>query len=148
MAATEKGTILCVDDDRDVLDSIAAILESEGYKTVCAGNGIDGLELFEQHKKELWGVLTDARMPKMDGLELARRIRESGSGMPIMLVTAYMTKGIFGRKRGESVTVEDYHDAGINAHIEKPFNQDDLLRAVEITFDAYGRKHSPPKNPS
>jgi len=137
MAQTKKGVILCVDDDPDVLNSIVTVLQSEGYKTVCAENGVVGLEMFEKNKKKLWGILTDARMPKMNGLEFASKVRETGADVPIVLVTAYMARqSITGTDQG--ITVKEYHDAGINAHMEKPFRLDDLLHAVEITFDPYG----------
>lgn len=135
--AKKKGVILCVDDDPDVLNSIVTVLQSEGYKTITGENGVVGLELFEKHKKKLWGILTDARMPRMNGLEFARKIRETGADIPIVLVTAYMAKqSVTGSDEG--ITIKEYHDAGINAHMEKPFRLDDLLHAVEITFDPYG----------
>lgn len=139
MVDIDKGLIMCVDDDPDVLGSIATVLKSEGYKTVCAENGVVGLEMFDKHKRKLWGIFTDARMPKMNGLEFARKVRETGSDVPIVLVTAYMAKQSLNREQ-EGITVKDYHDAGINAHMEKPFRLDDLLHAVEITFTPYGRK--------
>lgn len=144
MRRIKKGVILCVDDDSDVLDLTVTVLESEGYKTVCAEDGIAGFELFEKHKKKLWGILTDAHMPRMNGLDFARKVRESGSDVPIMLVTAYMTRGSL-TEDDDGVTVEDYHAAGINAHIEKPFSTVDLLHAIEIMFDSYGRKRSAKK---
>ena len=137
MAQAKKGVILCVDDDPDVLNSIVTVLQTEGYKTVCGENGIVGLELFEKHKKKLWGILTDARMPKMNGLEFAQKVRETGSDIPIVLVTAYMAKRS-DADTSPGITIKEYHDAGINAHMEKPFRLDDLIHAVEITFDPYG----------
>ena len=132
--------ILCVDDDEDVRESLAAILETQGYKTIRAANGLEGLAQFKIHENKLWGILTDAKMPEMDGLDFAVKVRETGAQIPIILVTAYLAKTP-GEKGSDSVTVKQYHDIGINGHIEKPFEFDDLLAAVKLTFDPYAEKH-------
>ena len=129
----EKKLILCIDDDEGVLDSIMTILDASNYKSVGGRNGEEGFELFKKHEDDLIGVLVDARMPVMNGLDFARKVRETGSLIPIVLVTAYLA----GKVRGDStnaVTVKQYIDAGINAHIEKPFSLDDILLAIKVTF--------------
>jgi CheY-like chemotaxis protein len=133
MTDTEKGLILCIDDEPDVLNAVSTVLQSGDYETVCGENGLVGLELFEKNKDKLIGIVSDARMPKMGGLEFARKVRESGSQIPILLVTAYMAStGNADDEQG--VTVKQYHDAGINAHLEKPFRAEDLLGAAEMVF--------------
>lgn len=135
MTDTEKGLILCIDDEPDVLHAVSTVLQSGDYETVCGENGLVGLELFEKHKDKLIGIISDARMPQMDGLEFARKVRESGSRTPILLVTAYMANG-GNTDEDQGVTVKQYHDAGINAHLEKPFKAEELIDAVKLIFGA------------
>ena len=135
-----KGPILCVDDDPDVLKSIETILSTEGYATLKGNDGQEGLEVFQENRKKLWGIFVDAKMPRMNGLDLAKEVRKADPKLPIILVTAYLA-GKNSPAADENITVKQYHDAGINGHIEKPFSLDNLMEAVHISFDTYAEKH-------
>ncbi|MCK5851030.1 MAG: response regulator [Kiritimatiellae bacterium] len=129
----KKNLILCIDDDADVLDSIRTILATSNYESIGGRDGAEGFELFKKHEHDLIGVLVDARMPVMNGLDFAEKVRETGSHIPIVLVTAYLAGKIQGND-SNGVTVKQYVDAGVNAHIEKPFSVDDILQAIKMTF--------------
>ncbi|MBI3534794.1 MAG: response regulator, partial [Deltaproteobacteria bacterium] len=85
--------ILLVDDDLQSLESTQRILEFSGYAVVTASNGQVALEqLRPTHEKPLSNfdvVLTDVRMPKLDGLELLKALSVCQSKVPVILMTAY-----------------------------------------------------------
>ena len=81
--ANEK--ILVVDDDANICELLRLYLTKEGYQVTTAGDGEEGLEKFNQIKPDM--VLLDVMMPRMDGLEVCRRIRKAGN-TPVMMLTA------------------------------------------------------------
>ncbi|MEH2347945.1 MAG: hybrid sensor histidine kinase/response regulator [Nostoc sp.] len=111
--------ILAVDDIRDNLILVQAILESEGYEIDLASDGIKALRQVEQSPPDL--ILLDVMMPGMDGYEVTRRIRQNPalSYIPILLITAFH----------ESSVVEGL-DVGADDFIRKPFDTDELLARV------------------
>ena len=80
-----SATLLLIDDDEVVRASIAAYLEDSGFNILLAGNGTQGLEVFERERPDL--VICDLRMPQIDGLELIRRINALDVPTPIIVVS-------------------------------------------------------------
>ncbi|MCW5316741.1 response regulator [Nostoc sp. KVJ3] len=111
--------ILAVDDIRDNLILVQAILESEGYEIDLVSDGIKALQQVEKSPPDL--ILLDVMMPGIDGYEVTRRIRKNPaiSYIPILLITAFH----------ESSVVEGL-DAGADDFIRKPFDTDELLARV------------------
>ena len=81
--ANEK--ILVVDDDVNICELLRLYLTKEGYQVTIANDGEEGLDKFNQVKPDM--VLLDVMMPRMDGLEVCRRIRKLGN-TPVMMLTA------------------------------------------------------------
>ena len=79
-------TVLIVDDEPDTLELVKLVLESAGFKTVSAANGIEALKEVDVSKPDL--VLLDIMMPDMDGWEVFRKIKEKYSTLPIAILTA------------------------------------------------------------
>jgi DNA-binding response OmpR family regulator len=109
--------ILVIDDDPGILSTVTDILEFEGYSVVQAGNGAEGLALMERVQPSL--ILLDMRMPVLDGWGFARRLRERGSGPPIVVMTAVQDA----RRWAQEI--------GAAGYVAKPFEVDDLLATVE-----------------
>lgn len=80
-----SATLLIIDDDEVVRESLAAYLEDSSFKVLQATNGLQGLQIFESEQPDL--VICDLRMPQIDGLELIRRIRETASETPIIVLS-------------------------------------------------------------
>ena len=81
------STILIVEDDPHVADLIQQGLKEDGYKTWHTIDGIAGMELLQKHKIDL--VILDILLPKMNGLEVCRKIKTEGyAHLPIMMLTA------------------------------------------------------------
>jgi CheY-like chemotaxis protein len=84
-AGVLSGHILLVDDNVNGLAARKTVLEELGHRIVTAGTGADALEQFARHNFDL--VVTDYRMPRMDGLELIARLREHRPDLPIVLIS-------------------------------------------------------------
>ena len=84
-----KNKILIVDDEKNIREGLAASLEMDGYKTFCAANGDEGWKLFCKGNTDL--VITDMRMPGIDGIELMRRILAENPGFPVIILTGHGT---------------------------------------------------------
>lgn len=110
--------ILIVDDEPAVREALQRSLAFEGYGTEVAVDGLDALEKSAAYRPEL--IVLDIQMPRMDGLTAARRIRASGSTVPILMLTARDTVG-------DRVTGLD---AGADDYLVKPFELDELFARV------------------
>jgi urea transport system substrate-binding protein len=111
------GTVLVVDDDTSILDTVAAILSNEGYDVVSAASGQEALDAVAQKQPLL--ILLDMRMPIMDGWAVSRALRAQGSSVPIVVMTAAESA-----KRWAD-------EVGADGYLAKPFGLDDLLAIVE-----------------
>ena len=108
------GTILVIDDDREMRVSLDHLLQSAGYETVVVKNGSDGLDALRNHQPDV--VLSDVRMPEMDGLEFQRKAREI-SHVPVVLITAH----------GDIPMGVNALPDGAYSFVEKPFEPRRLL---------------------
>ena len=111
--------ILVVDDERAVRESLRRALELEGYEIELAGDGNEALYRLES-SEEPDAMILDVLMPGLDGLEVCRRIRGSGSRLPVLMLTA-------------RTEVEDRVaglDAGADDYVTKPFALEELLARV------------------
>ncbi|MFH9723257.1 response regulator transcription factor [Streptomyces sp. NPDC017254] len=114
----EAERILIVDDEPAVREALRRSLAFEGYGTQDAVDGLDALSRMESYAPDL--VVLDVQMPRMDGLTAARRIRASGSTVPILMLTARDTVG-------DRVTGLD---AGADDYLVKPFELDELFARI------------------
>ncbi len=131
MANSEvKGNILVVDDEAQITRVLKTTLSSQGYGIRSASDGEEALQLMKDWTPDL--VVTDLRMPNMDGLELCRRIRTE-SHIPIIVLSV---------KGEEKIKVEAL-DAGADDYITKPFSINELLARVRAAL----RRASTPQHP-
>lgn len=113
-----KGKILVIDDEDIVRTSCSRTLCPEGYEVSLAKNGAEGLKMAGEDKFDL--VLTDLKMPDMDGIEVLRSIREKCPETQVIIVTGYQTVD----------TSVKAVKLGACDYIEKPFTPDALISAV------------------
>lgn len=78
--------ILVIDDERPILEVLDISLSSEGYDVITAENSAEGLKIFEEQGPQAL-ILTDIRMPGMDGIEVLRRIKEAGPETEVIVIT-------------------------------------------------------------
>jgi DNA-binding response OmpR family regulator len=107
--------ILVVEDERVIADAVARGLRAEGFVVRVARNGVDGLWLAQQEEFDV--VILDIMLPGLNGYEVCRRLRATGSAVPIMMLTA---------KDGE-YDEADALDLGADDYLSKPFSYVVLL---------------------
>jgi DNA-binding response OmpR family regulator len=117
----EPKKILLVDDSSTVLLMEKMILSKSRYQLVTASDGQEGLEKAVAERPDL--ILLDVVMPRMDGFEVCRRIRERDEmrGVPVIMVTT----------RGELTSLETGYQSGCTDYITKPINGLELLSKVK-----------------
>src|SRR5688572_5324413 len=111
-------TVLVVEDEPAIREVVADLLEDEGYAVRQAADGLEAIDELEVDDVDL--VLSDVRMPRLDGPALARRLRRHGSAIPVVLMSA--------------VDVE-VNLPGVR-FLPKPFDRDHLLRAIGSALGA------------
>ena len=122
MADTEaKGNILVVDDEPQITRVLKTTLSSQGYGVRSASNGEEALNEMKNWPPDL--IITDLRMPGIDGLELCRRVRVD-SRIPIIVLSV---------KGEESIKVQAL-DAGADDYVTKPFSVNELLARVRAAL--------------
>lgn len=117
---TEDHPILVIDDDPSILDTVAEMLEFEGYAVQVAANGAEGLAAIERRRPAL--VLLDMRMPVLDGWGFASRLRALGIQLPVVVMTAAQDA-----KRWAG-------DIAAAGYLAKPFEYQELLSAVRANL--------------
>jgi CheY-like chemotaxis protein len=118
--------ILIVEDDHSVRDFTARALRAAGHAVETAADGLAGIERVRIENGDFHLVLSDIRMPVMDGIEMAGRLAADHPGIPILLMTGYADQ----RERAADLagTVIDV--------IDKPFTLAELRRRVEMALAA------------
>jgi putative two-component system response regulator len=117
-AALKKHTVLVVDDERRVLESILMLLGAHGYRVMTAENAEEALDRMERAGPDI--VLTDIRMPGMDGIELAGKIHQRYPEIPVLIMTAH----------AELKVAVDAVKRGAFDFIMKPLDPDYLIHAI------------------
>jgi len=112
-----KETILIIDDDADLAKIVQIHLEREGYKTVVASSGVEGLQKAYSNQPDL--VILDIMMPGMDGWVTCRRLREI-SDVPIIMLTA----------RGMEGDIVKGLELGADDYVVKPFGTKELMARI------------------
>ena len=109
--------ILVIEDDKGITEYLIPELKHEGFETVTANTGRQGIEMFQNEKPDL--ILLDVMLPELNGIEVLRRIREV-SNVPIILETA----------RGETIDKINGLNAGADDYIAKPFEIEELIARI------------------
>lgn len=124
-----KVKILLVEDDPSLRMVVCETLEIEGFKCICAEDGIVGLQKF--YEEEFDVVIADIMMPNLDGLEMVTRMRQRNKIIPILFLTA---------KSSVDNVLEGFN-AGADDYLRKPFSIKELIVRVQALYSrAYGLK--------
>ncbi|NOY65197.1 MAG: sigma-54-dependent Fis family transcriptional regulator [Nitrospirae bacterium] len=114
-----KGRVLVIDDEAIVRVSCERVLRPEGFEVVVTSRGDEAIELLEKEPYDV--VLTDLKMPDMDGLEVLKIIKERWPDIQVIIITGY----------GTISTAVQAIKMGAYEYIEKPFTPQDILQVVE-----------------
>ena len=118
-------TVLIVDDEKNYPPIIAAVLQEEGYETLTANSGPEALEILKHSDVDL--ILTDYKMPKMDGIELLERVKTEDTDLPVIMMTAHGTV----EKAVEAM------QKGAYSYLLKPFDNDRLVLYANKANDMF-----------
>jgi two-component system chemotaxis response regulator CheY len=124
-------TVLVIDDEPEVRDSVRQVLGRAGFQVTTADNGVSGLQQFFDHPADV--VVVDIIMPRSNGIEVIREIRSRYPGARIIAITGGGNFGPFGYKPGTVVT-DAYlvlaTESGADAVMTKPFHRKELISLV------------------
>src|SRR5208337_940503 len=112
------GSVLIVDDEAAIRESLQTLLEFEGYSVETANDGAEGLARIAEHPFDL--VLLDFAMPERNGIEILHEIRERDSELPVIMITAY----------GTVENAVNAMQSGATNFIQKPWDNEKLLADV------------------
>lgn len=119
---TEKKTVLIVEDEKSIVDIVKFNLEKEGYAALAAYDGEAGLAAARKSSPDL--ILLDVMLPKMNGFDVCRILRDEGDNVPVIILTA---------REGESDKVLGL-EIGADDYITKPFSMRELMARVKANI--------------
>jgi CheY-like chemotaxis protein len=118
-----KASLLIVDDEPDMCWALVSLLKKSGYRMKTACNGRDALKLLRHDHFSL--VFLDAKLPDIDGLELARRIRGINLATRIVMISGFYY-------RDDSVIQQALAEKLISEFVSKPFLHEEIIRTLDI----------------
>lgn len=115
------ATLLIIDDEHEICDIIEDVFEQEeGFAVLKADNGPEGLELVKKHHPDI--ILLDIKLQvNMDGVEVLRQIKQSGSRAKVVVITGFV----------EEKMEREIRDLGVEAYLEKPFTPPEVISTVK-----------------
>jgi DNA-binding NtrC family response regulator len=116
---TDVPTVLVVDDNEDLLETFAMILKRRGFYVETAENGASAVDKYKEHNYDV--TLMDIVMPKMNGVEAFRKIREMDPAASVILMTAY----------SEEELIQIARDEGAHHVVHKPIRIDQLIELIK-----------------
>ncbi len=120
----KRHTVMLVDDEESILNSLRRLLRAKPYDLLLATSGAQALSLFEQHPIDL--IICDARMPFMDGPTLLREVHKRDPECMNILLTGYADM---------SMITQALNDGYIFRYISKPWNDDELQLSLDQALD-------------
>ncbi|MDP8229654.1 MAG: response regulator [Candidatus Gorgyraea atricola] len=113
--------ILIVDDEKDLLETLAYRLKSSGYEVITAGDGQEGMDKAKKERPDL--IILDFMLPKMPGYDVCKALKsdEKYKKIPVLMFTA----------RAQETDEEKSRQAGAEAYITKPFESKELLAKIK-----------------
>ncbi len=114
---SDQKTILCVDDEVEIIELLTEELEDRNLKVLSANSGNDAFEIFQKNKIDC--VISDVRMPNGNGVQLTKNIRGENANIPIYLITGYLDH-----------SEKEVNSLGVTAVVFKPFDVEELVEMV------------------
>src|SRR5579863_7675232 len=120
-------TILVIDDDESLRDTIGLMLENEGFRPILVADGVAGLEQAFSAKPNL--ILVDLRMPGMSGVDVCKRLRAAGAQTPVIVLSAL----------GDEIDKVLLLEIGADDYVVKPFGTRELLARIRALLRRTGQ---------
>ncbi len=120
--AQERQRILVIDDNADIRELVAFVLQKENYEVTTAPDGVSGLRLIKENKPDL--ILLDVMMPDFSGFEVLEAVRKDKDSkvqaIPVLMITS----------KSATVDIDQALELGANSYIVKPFRPTNLVQKV------------------
>jgi CheY-like chemotaxis protein len=129
-----KKRILCVDDDEEVLNITRTVLEYLGYDVVVSISAIEAINIFQSQEKEFDLVITDLKMPVINGMQLSQRLLNKNPHIPIIICTGSC----------ELIIEEEAQRIGIKEIISKPFSIEKAAQVIDKVIGENSGKRGRP----
>jgi len=124
LTSTGRETLLLVDDETMIRDTVRRVLEMSGYSVLTAENGQDALDQFARHREEIDMVVLDLNMPRMDGASTLTRLREMWGKVKVLVAT------------GLDASADNLIDTDLaDGYLHKPFSPSELQAAIRTVLD-------------
>jgi len=114
------GTILVVEDEDSIRHFVSTVLKGDGYTVLPAADGKEGMQVYQEHHREISLILLDLTMPQMGGIEVLKQLRDRPSAVPVVLMSGFSEVDTSAQSTG----------LGANGFLQKPFQPMELLAAV------------------
>jgi two-component system cell cycle sensor histidine kinase/response regulator CckA len=118
-------TILFVEDEELLRDTVCPFLESKGYTVHMAKDGLEGIDRYSQHKQEIALVITDLGLPRMSGMEEFKRLKEINSNVKVIFASGFFDPNV----------KSEFLKAGAHGFIQKPYMIDEILQIIRKVLD-------------
>lgn len=118
-------TILVIEDEKMLRGSVKAVLVSKGYTVLTAEDGVEGIEVYQAHQKEIAVVLSDVGLPRLDGQDVFRKVRESNPQAKVILTSGFFDPEIKAQM----------FKAGVKDFIQKPYSYSEILQKIRTVID-------------
>ena len=119
--AAKAIKVMVIDDSNTIRRTTASLLRPEGYEVLTAADGFEAMSVIADHRPDI--IFVDIMMPRLDGYQTCTLIKNNGRFRKTPVIMLSSKDGLFDRARGRI--------AGSDAHINKPFTRQDLLRAID-----------------
>jgi DNA-binding response OmpR family regulator len=114
--------VMVVDDDEELASLFRKLLKGSGFNSESFADPLQALQHFNMNPQEYWLVIADLKMPNLNGIDLAKKIRNSSSSVKILLITGFFDD--------EYLNGDDFKEARISEVLHKPVKLKELLRCV------------------
>ena len=118
-------TILLIEDEEMLRELVKALLVSKGYTVLTAEDGMQGVEMYRSHQKEIAVVLSDLGLPLLSGQDVFRKIRELDPQAKVILASGFI----------DPETKAEMYKAGAKHFIQKPYSHDEVLQKIREVID-------------
>jgi DNA-binding response OmpR family regulator len=122
LCMSTRPSVMVVDDEEELANLFRLFLERSGFNTVSFTDPLSAIDHFSQNHDKYSLIITDLKMPDLDGIQLAKKIRDYNDTVKILLITAFCTD--------ESLKEEVFREARIVDVIEKPFKFKELVPQI------------------
>ena len=120
-------TILVVEDEEALREVAEIVLSSKGYTVLTAKDGAEAIDIYRDHGSSIKVVITDLGLPVLAGDQLARTLRHMNSSLDLIIASGYI----------DAETKSELSRAGVKEFVQKPYQQEELLRAIRRVLDSH-----------